>query len=518
MTTTYLTVAIPYVNADPHLGYAYELVLADIHARACRLEGADVRFLGGTDDYSLKNVIAAEDAGIPVRDFVDSHAVRFEHLRGPLDLSFDDFIRTSADSRHLPAVHHLWKAALDNGDLYKQAYQGDYCVGCERFYTPNELDDGRCPEHLRPVEHVAEENWFFRLSRYQDQLESLIAADAIRITPAPFRNEVLAFVRSGLEDISVSRSTERARGWGVPVPNDPSQVIYVWFDALTNYISALDYGQSDAEPYRLWWTGADERTHVIGKGILRFHAVYWPAFLLAAGQPLPTDIRVHPYLTLGQLKLSKSTGTRVDPVHMASTYGTDVLRWWFCRDVAEIADTDFTVERLLNRANDDLAGGVGNVISRIVSLVHRERNGIPPDLDPAPLDAVVGLPERTRELLRSFELRQAAQAIIEAVDALNQHLEATAPWKLAKDPGAARELDAVLSQQLATARVIADALAPITPSLAERARRQLTATPALPALEPLIRRVEATDDITPDGVGRANRPGWCGQHKQRNRE
>lgn len=490
MTTTYVTVAIPYVNAEPHLGYAYELVLADIHARAQRLDGAEVRFLGGTDDYSLKNVLAAEDAGVPVRTFVDGQARRFEALRATLDLSFDDFIRTSADPRHVPAVQKLWNAALENGDLYKKAYEGDYCVGCERFYTPDELDDGRCPEHRRPLERVAEENWFFRLSRYQARLEELIESSAVRISPAPFRNEALAFVRSGLDDISVSRSNERARGWGVPVPNDPSQVIYVWFDALTNYVSALGYGRPGSEHYRTWWTEADDRCHVIGKGILRFHAVYWPAFLLAAGEPLPTHIRVHPYLTLGERKLSKSTGIRVDPTHLASVYGTDVLRWWFCRDVAETADTDFTVERLVSRANEDLAGGVGNVISRIVSLVHRYRDGTPPDPDAAPLAAVADLPARTRRLISSFELRQAAQAIVDAVSALNQHLEATAPWSLAKEPTAAGELDAVLSQQLASARVIADALEPIAPALADRARRQLTADPALPAPEPLIRRLE----------------------------
>ena len=495
MTTTYLTVAIPYVNAEPHLGYAYELVLADIRARACRLDGANVRFLGGTDDYSLKNVIAAEGAGVPVREFVDRNARRFEELRAPLDLSFDDFIRTSADRRHVPAVHHLWNAVLANGDLYKQPYEGDYCVGCERFYAPDEVELGRCPEHLRPVEHVTEENWFFRLSRYQDQLVDLIESDTIHVSPTPFRNEILTFVRSGLEDISVSRSSERARGWGIPVPHDPSQVIYVWFDALTNYISALNYGQPGAEHYRSWWTESDDRTHVIGKGILRFHAVYWPAFLLAAGEPLPTHIRVHPYLTLGQLKLSKSTGTRVDPTHIVSIYGTDVLRWWFCRDVAETADTDFTVERLVKRANEDLAGGIGNITSRIVSLVHRHRNGTPPDPEAAPLDAVADLPARTRLLLRAFELRQAAQAIVDAVSALNQHLEETAPWNLAKDPTAARELDAVLSQQLATARVIVSALDPITPSLAQRARTQLTAAPTLPALEHLIGRLEAAETV-----------------------
>jgi methionyl-tRNA synthetase len=517
VTTTYVTVAIPYVNAEPHLGYAYELVLADIHARASRLDGIDVRFLGGTDDYSLKNVIAAEAAGVPIRDFVNGHAARFESLREPLDLSFDDFIRTSADPRHAPAVHRLWNAVLANGDLYKRRYEGDYCVGCERFYTADELDEGQCPEHRRPVEHIAEENWFFRLSRYQERIADLIEAETIRVSPASFRNEVLTFVRSGLEDISVSRTNERARGWGVPVPDDPTQVIYVWFDALTNYISALDYAQLGAEPYRAWWTHADERTHVIGKGILRFHAVYWPAFLLAAGEPLPTHIRVHPYLTLGQLKLSKSTGTGVDPAIVAAEFGTDVLRWWCCRDVAETVDTDFTVERLLGRANEDLAGGVGNAINRIVSLVHRHRDGTPPDTAASALDAVAGLPERTRNLLRSFELRRAAQAIMDAVGALNQDLEATAPWRLAKDPAAARQFDAVLSRQIATARLIAVALAPITPSLAARAQRQLTADPRLPALAPLIQRfdVPGSLDITRRGregrTPRSLRPtGACG--------
>lgn len=442
----------------------------------------------------LKNVLAAQDAGVAVRTFVDAHASRFEDLRDPLDLSFDDFIRTSADSRHIPAVHRLWAAAVAKGDLYKQPYAGDYCVGCERFYTPDELDDGRCPEHLRPVEHIEEENWFFRLSRYQGQLIDLIETDKLRISPAPSRNEVLAFLRSGLEDISVSRSNERARGWGVTVPDDPSQVIYVWFDALANYISALDYGDPASEDYRRWWLEADERCHVIGKGILRFHAVYWPAFLLATGEPLPTHIRVHPYLTLGQLKLSKSTGTSVDPTHVTSTHGTDVLRWWFCRDVAETADADFSIERLVNRANEDLAGGVGNVISRIVSLIHRHRVGIPPDPDATPLEAVADLPARTRHLIGSFEVRQAAQAIVDAVGTLNQHLEETTPWSLAKDPAAASELDNVLSIQLATARVIADALAPITPGLADRARRQLTVEPALPPHEPLIARLEVAQE------------------------
>lgn len=487
--SSYLTVAIPYVNADPHLGYAYELVLADIHARAQRLEGVPTRFLGGTDDYSLKNVLAAEQAGVPIRQFVDAHARRFEALIEPLDLSFDDFIRTSADARHIPAVHRLWNAALDSGDLYKRPYEGDYCIGCETFYSTDELREGRCPEHQTPLERVVEENWFFRLSRYQDLLEELVTSGRLHISPEPFRNEVLSFIRAGLDDISVSRSRDRARGWGVPVPNDDGQVIYVWFDALTNYISALNYGESGDELYRRWWIESQRRTHVIGKGILRFHAVYWPAFLLSAGEPLPTHIRVHPYLTLGQLKLSKSSGTRVDPIHIATRYGADALRWWFARDVGEVADTDFTVDRLVTRANEDLAGGIGNVINRIVTLVHRYRSGYISGVESPAIGGFDGLAQRVRRYIRDFELRRAAQEVIDAVGLLNQDLERTQPWVLAKDASTTDELDRVLAHQIDAARAIADAVEPITPALAARARAQLTGKP-LPPSEPLVRKIE----------------------------
>lgn len=273
MARTYVTVAIPYVNAAPHLGYAYELVQADVFARSRRRVSDEVRFLGGTDDYSLKNVLAAAAAGSSTRAFVDRNAARFEELARTLRISFDDFIRTSADPRHAPAVERLWHACAANGDLYRRTYEGEYCVGCERFYDPSELVHGQCPEHGTPTERVAEENWFFRLSRYQEQVERTIVSGALAVQPEPFRQEVLAFVRGGLEDISVSRSVERARGWGIGVPDDPSQVVYVWFDALANYISALRFGEVESDAYRRWWIESDERIHVVGKGILRFHAV-----------------------------------------------------------------------------------------------------------------------------------------------------------------------------------------------------------------------------------------------------
>ncbi|MCA1672618.1 MAG: class I tRNA ligase family protein, partial [Actinobacteria bacterium] len=251
-----------------------------------------------------------------------------------------------------------------NGDLYKRAYEGDYCVGCEQFYTAAELVGGLCPEHGIPTERVAEENWFFRLSAYQSHLERLVGSGELVIQPEPFRQEVLGWLRRGVQDFSVSRSVARARGWGIGVPDDPSQVIYVWFDALTNYISSLRFGDPKSDEYRRWWLESDRRVHVIGKGILRFHALYWPAFLASAGQPSPSRIQVHPYLTAGGEKLSKSGRTTVGPARIAADFGTDALRWWFAREVGAVADPDFTVERLIARGNEDLANGLGNVTNR----------------------------------------------------------------------------------------------------------------------------------------------------------
>ena len=491
---TYVTVAIPYVNAEPHLGYAYELVQADIYARARRLAGDDVRFLGGTDDYSLKNVLAAEAAGVATTDFVDVHASRFEALAGPLGLSFDDFIRTSTDRRHAPAVERLWRACAASGDLYRRLYEGDYCIGCERFYSGDELVDGCCPEHATRVERVAEENWFFRLSAYQDHVERLIASDELAVRPEPFREEVLAFVRDGLEDISVSRSTSRARGWGLGVPDDETQVIYVWFDALTNYISALGFGDPKCPDYRTWWTSSDQRVHVIGKGILRFHAVYWPAFLASAGEPVPTRIQVHPYLTVGGEKLSKSTGNSVDPAGLVADFGTDALRWWCARDVAAVADTDFTTERLVARANEDLANGLGNITNRIVTLIHRHRGGVVPAVETDPIDAVRDLDQAVLGSITDFDLRTAVRLITDAVAALNRDLETTKPWQVAKSENThlhnRAALDTLLARYARSARTIARATEPIIPGLSTRLQDQLGTTERLPEPEPAFPRID----------------------------
>ena len=373
----YLSTTIPYVNSRPHIGHALELVQADVLARHHRRIGDAVRLQSGTDDNSLKNVLAAAAEGISTRELVHRNAAAFAGLREHLSLSYDDFIRTSSDSRHRPGVERLWRACEASGDLYRKSYEGLYCVGCEQFYTPAELDGGNCPEHGVPPQPVAEENWFFRLSRYADQLHAAISSGQLRIEPASKRNEVLGFIAGGLEDFSVSRSVERARGWGIPVPGDPSQVIYVWWDALGNYITALRYG-SDGADYRHWWTGADRRVHLVGRGVLRFHAVYWPAILLSAGEPLPTEIFVHDYLTVDGRKISKSaaSGARSDPAELAATFGIDAVRWWLLRDVPRAGDVDFTVDRLIARANEDLANGLGNLVSRVGALVHSSRDGV----------------------------------------------------------------------------------------------------------------------------------------------
>jgi methionyl-tRNA synthetase len=275
-TRVYLSTTIPYVNARAHLGHALELVQADVLARHHRRIGDEVRLQSGTDDNSLTNVLAAEAEGISTRELVHRNASAFAGLREHLSLSLDDFIRTSSDPRHRPGVERLWRACAASGDLYRKSYAGLYCVRCEQFYTEAELAAGNCPEHgIRP-QLIEEENWFFRLSRYANQIQAAIESGRLRIEPASRRNEVLGFLAGGLADFSVSRSVQRARGWGIPVPGDPSQVIYVWWDALGNYISSLRYG-SGGPDYQRWWAGADRRVHLVGKGVLRFHAVYWRA-------------------------------------------------------------------------------------------------------------------------------------------------------------------------------------------------------------------------------------------------
>ncbi|MFI7407501.1 methionine--tRNA ligase [Streptomyces sp. NPDC049627] len=498
----YITTTIPYVNARPHLGFALEIVQADTLARHHRHRGGQVRLLSGTDDNSLKNVLAAEAEGIDVQALVDRNAEAFAALRGPLALSLDDFIRTSSDPRHRIGVERLWRRCAAAGDLYRKEYEGLYCVGCEQFYTEAELVDGQCAEHGTEPELVTEENWFFRLSRHADRLHDLIAGGALRIEPAARRNEVLALIEGGLRDFSVSRSHSRARGWGIPVPDDPSQVVYVWWDALGNYVTSLGYGTDDPL-YEQWWVTSERRIHLVGKGVVRFHAVYWPAILLSAGLPLPTDILVHDYLTVDGRKISKSGGTTVDPVALADAYGTDAVRWWLLREVPRVGDADFTADRLVARADADFAGGLGNLVHRVVTMVHRYRSGAVPPLGTdrfavaTLLDVCEQAPARIDAALADFDFRGAADAVWSIVEEANRCIDATRPWELARaerqgNASAAERLDAVLAALVKACRVLADELRPFIPDAARRIAEQVTpAEGSLAPANPLFPRINA---------------------------
>ncbi len=479
----YVTTSIPYVNGQPHIGHALESVQADVLARYHRLLGDDTRFLTGTDDNALSNVRAAEAEGIPTKELVDRNASSFRALREPLALSFDDFIRTSGESRHLSGVSKLWQACDRAGDIYKRYYEGLYCVRCERFYKEAELLNGLCPIHGIPPEKVSEENYFFRLSKYTDQLAELLQSGALRVVPETRRNEVLGFVQKGLEDFSVSRSQARARGWGIPVPGDPEQVMYVWFDALGNYITALDYA-TNGDLYRRYWLENPNRVHVIGKDILRFHAVYWPAMLLSAREPLPTLIYVHEFLTVDGMKISKSLGNRIDPVAIADNFGTDTIRYWLLREMPRNEDGDFTVERLVRRYNEDLANDLGNLVNRTVSMIARYRAGIVPDPVPEQRreselkETSARIPERTRLALEEFDFRVALGTVWELVTRTNRYVEESAPWVLARqeregDEEAARQLDAVLYNLAESLRLVCVHLSPYIPTAAEKIALQL---------------------------------------------
>jgi methionyl-tRNA synthetase len=481
----YVTTSIPYVNARPHLGHALELVQADVLARFHRQRGDDTHFLTGTDDNSLKNVQAAEAAGLPTQVLVDRNAAHFHALRGTLNLSFDDFIRTSGNPAHAAGARRLWHTCARAGDIYKRAYRGLYCVGCEAFYTADEMVDGRCPEHLRPLELVEEENWFFRLSRYAAPLHEAIATGQVRIVPRTRQTEVLRFIEHGLEDFSISRSQARAHGWGIPVPDDPGQVMYVWWDALINYITALGYGDGTSSPlYTRFWRDNPRRTHVIGKGILRFHAVYWPAMLLSAGKALPTTIYVHEYLTVDGQKISKSLGNAIGPDDLVARFGADALRYWFLRDVARTEDTDFTVARLVERYNADLANGLGNLLQRTVSMIVRWRAGIVPTSGPAGAreqrlaSLAAALPEQIATALDDFDFRTALGGLWILVDSANRYVEENAPWQLARraaggDSAANSQLDTTLYTLAEVLRVLVGHLAPFLPTTADRITTQL---------------------------------------------
>jgi len=479
----YITTTIPYVNAKPHIGHALEFVQTDTFARYHRLRGDDTYFLTGSDENALKNVQAAEREGISTPELVDRNSQRFKDLDKHLDISYDQFIRTSVDPRHAAGAEKIWKEVEESDDIYKKYYSGLYCVGCEQYYNEVELLDGLCPDHGVPPELIEEENYFFRLSRYVERLHELIASDTMRVIPGTRKNEVLSFIARGLQDFSISRSRVRARDWGIPVPGDPSQVMYVWFDALTNYITALDYA-GDGPLYERYWVGNPHRVHALGKGVIRFHAIYWPAMLLSAQLPLPQTVFVHGYINIAGAKMSKSLGNVVDPERLVREYGTDAVRYYLLRGVSATGDANFTIDLLEARYNADLANDLGNLLNRTVSMIGRYRDGVIPraseetELEQSVrqvADAVSGDVERSMD---AYDPQAALEAVWELVTRANKYVEESTPWTVAKR---ARDGDAMAEEKLSTSlytlaeslRIIAVLLEPFLPSTAVIIGRQL---------------------------------------------
>jgi methionyl-tRNA synthetase len=475
MSRYFLTTAIDYVNSRPHLGTAYEKVCADVIARYKRLCGFETRFLMGNDEHSQNVFKKAIEQGLDPLAYCDQMELEFTRTWRHLDVSFDDFIRTT-EPRHKAGVTELANRLYQAGDIYEGVYEGWYCVGCEEFKQEKDLVDGHCPLHptLEP-EWIREKNFFFRLSRYQQPLLDHFAARPEFLQPDTRRNEILRLVESGLQDISVSRA---GQSWGIPLPWDPSSVVYVWFDALINYASAVGLGR-DRQTFEEWWP-AD--LHVVGKDITRFHAVFWPAMLMAAKLPLPRQVFGHGFMTMNGLRMSKTLGTIVDPIEAADRLGKDPLRLYLVKEIVFGGDGDFSWERYDERYNVDLANNLGNLVSRVTSMAVRYRQG---RLAPtgAPSSQLSGLGTKVaadyRRAMDIFALHEGAAAAYRLIDGTNEFIAATSPWAMAKDPALADRLTQVLFDAAEAIRLAAVLLQPIMPSSSEEILRRIGA-PAAP--------------------------------------
>lgn len=438
----YITTAIDYVNASPHIGHALEKVLTDVVARYHRLKGDNVFFLTGTDEHGTKIYRAAKDAGVDVKDFCDEKSNEFKRLARELNVSNDYFVRTT-DKRHEEAAKKLWLAC--SRDIYKSTYKGYYCVGCEAYLLERDLVDGLCPIHGTKPDIIEETNYFFRLSAYRDKLLQFYDSNPDFIHPKERFNEVYSFVESGLEDISISRSKEKLV-WGIEVPGDPEQVMYVWFDALTNYISAIGYADDEAMFSRYW--PAD--VHVIGKDISRFHCILWPAMLMSGGLPLPEKVFIHGFLTVEGEKMSKSRGNVIDPFEVIDEFGADALRYYLVAEVPTTEDGDFSRKRFIEKYNSDLANDYGNSSYRMLKLAAKyglSKVSKPQEITPVDRELIDFANLKVRqyiENMEALELREACSRAIEIVRMVNKYIDNVAPWSVAKSD--LKRFEAVLYQ------------------------------------------------------------------------
>ncbi len=467
----YLTTAIDYINARPHIGHALEKIAADAYSRYRRLRGAEVYFLIGTDEHSLNVQRQAEKEGITPREYCDRMVLAWIDTWKQLEISYDGFIRTT-DPQHEAAVARLFSKIHAAGHLYEGDYEGLYCPSCEDYYLEKDAPDLACPTHKRPLEQVKEKNFFFRLSAFQDQLQRLIESGELRIEPVIRRNEILGLLREGLRDVSFTRTNVK---WGVKCPIKPEQTIWIWFDALINYISAVGYGHDEARFSRVWPAGA----HIIGKDITRFHCTIWPAMLLAAGLPLPKLIFAHGFVSVEGEKLSKTRGNIIEPSEILAKYDADVLRYYLLREVPFSGDGDFSWTRLAQRYEADLANDLGNLVNRTLSMIQRYHNGVIPQPHASdPLDEEVKklaltTTEKFQTHFEAFEFKLALEQLWSFITRCNQYVEQTAPFRLAKDKSKSERLATVLYTLAESCRVIAILASPVLPRTAEKIRSQL---------------------------------------------
>jgi len=449
----YITTSIAYTNAPPHLGFALELIQADVLARYHRFLKEDVFFLTGTDEHGLKIERKAREAGQEPLAFVTALSEKFQELTKVLHISNNDFIRTTDRQRHWPTVEKIWRQLVRQGDIYKKQYRGLYCVGCEAFLKEKDLVNGQCPYHQKKPEVIEEENYFFRLAKYAPLVKKEIEKNKIKIVPTVRRNEILNFIQQGIEDISISRSKKQCQ-WGIPVPDDPDQVIYVWFDALLNYLW----------PRRYW----PANVHCIGKDIFRFHALIWPAILLAANLKRPKTIFVHGFITVGGQKMSKSLGLVVDPFVLVKNYGVDAVRYFFLREIPTTEDGDFTLEKFIERYNGDLANGLGNLVARIITLAQISNCQLPISKkiqNSKFRNEIENTWRNWRKAIEEFKFNEALGIVWELISFCDRYIEKERPWE--------NKNQEVISDLLVAIKNIAELLQPFLPETSAKILEQL---------------------------------------------